>query len=471
MNRSLLLLFSLLFVTLQIQAQQTYLSRHYGGPGTIYLYNRMAGASGIDLSIKGENVDWDLTSNTDLNTIPNEIVRPSEAIDQFNFLTICSLGGLSFAQCFNVWNNTDQAVFTEDSLSLLGFSLSNIQRYHEKTNAFLKENFFGFTVDFGGTPTAAVLVYQNPDTVLRFPLEYTDHWSSSIQWGVDLSATGMNLQYLSNQTRTAEVDAWGTIYTPYDTFSNVIRLRAEILHQDTIVTDSFSAPVQLTQLEYMWFDTTYKLPVMLAQGLVNDSTEVITFIQYIYEATCPPHQWTLETDQDIYYLDSTGQVTVHFIINNGGADEYTWDFGDGTIDFTTDTTSHTYITTGEHSAAVSGCMTDCLPLNSCSFGIVDFEIIDTNSTSVVIVPGDVLGIKLFPNPAQEAIALMIPHELTTYQFEIIDLLGRIVERGNASPGLHRISTGQFSEGVYTLRLHRTHQGADEIAMVRFTVAH
>ncbi len=452
-------------------AQQSYQSKHYGGPGTIYLYNRIAGVLPVeDLTQTGPGLTWDLGEYTDLNTHPNQIVTPSSAIDQFTFLTICALSGISPLQCFSVWSNTDQALLLQDSITLLGLSLSNLQRYQEKSNARLLENFFGFTVDFEGTPTAAVIVYENADTILQFPVDYGDAWTSHIKWALDLSPTGMNIRYASDQSRTTTVDAWGTVMTPYDTFTNVIRVRSEILHQDTLFTDTINVPVEFRQVEYMWFDTMYKLPVLMATGVVTDTVEIINVVEYIYEATCPTPAWSVDAGQDIYYLDGTGSVTVDFVVTNDNADEFTWDFADGDIGITEGSTTHTYTLPGTYAVAVSGCMTNCLPINTCNFAIVDFEIVDT-TTSISILPGEELGIILYPNPVNNILTLEVPATLGEQQFQILDLTGRNCMNGYVPAGKSNIQTQGLADGIYIIKMYPARQKHGSAAIMRFVVTH
>ncbi len=473
MNRILLLtlLFATIYSTANVLAQQSYQSKHYGGPGTIYLYNRIAGVLPVaDLTETGPALTWDLGEFTDLNTHANQIVTPSSAFDQFTFLAICGFSGISPLECFSIWNNTDQALLLNDSLSLLGLSLKDLKRFQEKSNTRLLENFFGFTVDFEGTPTSAVIVYESPDTILLFPVEYEDNWNSRIKWGLDLAATGMNIQYSSTQSRITTVDAWGTVMTPYDTFTNVIRVRSEIHHQDTLFSDSITIPVDFRQVEYMWLDTMYKLPVLIATGIINDSIEIINVVEYIYEATCLTPTWSVDASENIYYLDDSGSVTVDFIVTNDNADEFTWDFADGEIATTEGSTTHTYTLPGNYAVAVSGCMTDCLPLNTCNFAIVDFEIVDS-TTSVTTIPGAELGILLYPNPVNNELMLDIPAALGELQFQIIDITGRHCLNGFLPGGKSSINTMRLEDGLYTIKMYPAHQKPVTAATMRFVVTH
>lgn len=451
-----------------VLSQQQYLSSDYGGPGTIYLYNRMTGNLPTqEVTASGTAVTWDLSAFAGLNTHVTQIVTPSQGIDQINYLTICALSGISFLECFTIWSQTDQALLSKDSLSLFGFTLVDLQRFQNKTSNLLLENFFGFTVDFGGSPTPAVIVYQNPDTIFHFPITYSDSWSSVIDWSLDLSAAGLPVRYSSRQTRTTEVDAWGTLLTPYDTFTNVVRTRSEILHQDTLYTDTLDVPVNITQVEYMWFDTSYKLPVMVANGIIVDTVEILSVVEYIYEATCPVAAWSVDTGSDIFYIDSTGSVTINFDITGSNANIYEWDFGDGTTATSDGNISHTYFIAGEYPVAVTGCMTNCLPLNSCSSQIIDFEIIDTVS-SIQIAQSANLGIKLYPNPVTDVITISIPEYFGSMNYQILDMTGRHAGQGVIEPGSSSISATRLQGGMYAIYLFNAGSN-HQVAVICFAV--
>jgi hypothetical protein len=436
-----------LFLFNHIQSQQSYKSGHYATPGTMYLYNRLTGLPPQQtITQAGAGITWDLTSNTELNTHLTEMVFPSQVIDQFTFFTICGLGGNSTLECITIWGNTQQALLSQDSLDLFGFSLQDLQRFQRKTNSYLLENFFGFNVDLGGLPTQAVIVYNDPDTILQFPVEYGNSWNSNIGWSIDLSITGQNIMYKSEQSRSAEVDAWGTIMTPYDTFKNVIRLRSEVVHVDTLYTDTINLPVNITQVEYLWFDTLYRLPVMIANGVVTDTAEIITVVEYIYEDTCDAPTWDLVIAADTFFTDVNGEVTVFFEITNSNANTYDWDFGDGTFETTEGSVSHTFTVAGNYSVGVTGCMTHCLPLNSCTSDIIDFEIL----TSIDAVPGEEIGITLFPNPVSDLLTVRMPSGFQGYEVFIIDIHGRLVHSALSITDQISFDCKALPEGVYTL---------------------
>ena len=454
-----------------IDAQQVYESRHYGTPGDVYLYNRFAsGFSNEGMTAAGANITWDMSTNLELNTHVNQIVEPGEGIDQFTFLTVCALSGLSSTDCFAAWNASDQCVELKDSLQLLDFTLYDLQRYQTKTNNLLLENFIGFKVDLTGLPTQAVIVYQNPDTTIQFPVVYGNAWTSQTHYGLDLNAAGQNILYNATQSRLTTIDGWGTLMTPYDTFVNVVRLRSDILRIDTIIQNNKDTTILVAdQVEFMWLDTNYTLPVMTANGIItpNDSI-IINALEYIYEATCPTPTWVADPGADTFYIGPSGDVTIIFNILNSNADTYSWDFGDGQFLESTGPVAHDYNVPGEYAMSVTGCMTNCLPMNSCSFQIIDFVIIDSTTTDITI-PGEDLGIKLYPNPVSDLVNMFIPEKLGTQQYQLFDIAGRIVKSGKIYAGSTTIEIEDLSEGVYTIQFQSSFGLNREVAIMRFMV--
>ncbi len=471
-TKKLLLPFGILLICFQmLTAQQEYKASDFGDPGDLYLYNRLPlGFSNQVVTQDGENVTWDLSTNLNLKTHINQVVEPGEGISQFTFLTVCSLSGLSTFDCLAVWNSTDQAVLLKDTLFLLDFELYNLQRYQSKVSNLLLENFIGFTVDLGGTVTQAVIVYQNPDTVLHFPIVYGNEWTSSTTYGLDLAPAGQNILYQAIQTRQTRIDGWGTLMTPYDTFENVVRLRSDIVRIDTIVQDGTDTITLIAdQVEYMWFDTAYSLPVMTANGMIglNDSI-IINALEYVYEATCPAPTWTVDPGATEFYLGENGTVTIDFNVLNPNANTYDWDFGDGQFGNSTGSISHEYSAPGEYAVAVFGCMTNCLPINSCSFQLIDFEIIDT-TTSVTHVDGKSLGITLYPNPVSDRLNLFIPSSLGDQQYAILDMTGGTVVSGITNSGNSSIDAMNIPNGIYTLQIKPVSNPDGRVAYVRVMV--
>ena len=430
------------------QAQQQYFAHHYGGPGTIYLYNSIFGFNQDSMLLQsGPGVTWDL-SITDPLTHTTRIVTKEQAIDYFTYLTICSFGGNDVFSCASIWNSTDQVWLNTDTLTLFQFSLTNSQRFQKRTNTQLLENFLGFTADIGGSSMNAVVVYSNPDTILHFPVTYGESFTSDIHWQIDLTPIGQNVQYQSHQTRATTIDAWGDVITPLQTFANAVRMRSVIHRDDILTSDTTMIPVNVTQVEYMWFDTSYKLPIMIANGVITDSSEVLTLIQYLWDKTCAVPTWSAAVGSDTYTIDSSGSVTVTFTIENSNADEYAWDWGDGQVDTTSGSTTHTYSQPGVYEVGLTACMTNCLPLNSCSYDILEFEIL----TGIETIPGEKAGIKIYPNPVGSQVNLFVPESVGKTKFSLMDINGKQVMSGALSIGTNSIISADLPGGMYAMQI-------------------
>ncbi len=447
--------FSLIFCAASVSqsaAQQVYQSQHYGGPGTQQLYSRhLVGFTNDDIISHGADATWDISALTASDLILSEIVTRDEAIDAFTFTALCSFGGINVFTCLNIWSNTQQAWLIQDTQSLVQFAITDLQRFQRKTPTLLLETFLGFTVDLGGSPTPVAIVYQAADTTLTFPMTYEDSLSSRIAWGLDLSATGQNIQYLSHQFRTSKVDGWGTLITPYDTLHDVLRVRAVISRNDTLTTDTLVLPVTLSQVEYTWYDTSYGIPVMIAAGFVTDSAEIINTVTYLVAAECPAPTWFASTQANEYYIDDTGAVLAGFSIAMSNAGVYSWDFDDGTIESSTDDISHIYTTPGIYNVVVTGCMTNCLPLNSCTEQTLTIEVIDSTSAVQLLNPKD-YGIRIYPNPAHSDITLDIPLSFGELDFQLLDIHGKVILTGPANTGVNRIDITPMTSGLYLMRI-------------------
>ena len=436
-----------------VSAQQTYGSQHYGGPGTQQLYStHLTGFTNDEIIAHGADTVWNVSNLIATDLILSEIVARDEAMDGFTFLTMCQLSELmgGFA-CLTIYANTQQAWSMQGSQTILQFELNNLRRFQRKTQTQLLETFLGFTVDLGGAPTTFAVIYNMSDTVLTFPMMYDDSLSSRISWSINLAAIGQNVQYHSHQHRTTKVDGWGTLITPYDTLRGVLRVRSVIAHQDTIVTDTLTLPVMLNQVEYTWYDTSYGVPVMIANGIIVDSIDNIGSVSYLVEAICVAPDWTVSTDASVYFIDDTGSATVEFYPDSLNADIFTWDFGDGLTETSTGNISHVYLSPGEYTITVTGCLTNCLPLNTCTMQTVSIEVIDTTSAVFWSNPeGD--GIRIYPNPSNTNITLDIPMSIGVSAYQVLDMHGKSVLNGNANPGLNNVTITQIPSGLYLIQL-------------------
>ncbi len=432
--------------------QQVYTSADYGGPGTQYLYSRhLAGFTTDQIIIGGADITWDVRNLPATTLDVSQIVPKDQVIDALSFSLLCSLGGIHPFSCLSIYNNTQQAWLQTDTQTLIQFNISDLKRFQRKTQQQLLETFFGFTIDLNGSPFTAVVVYHSPDTILQFPVMYGDTLSSHITWNLDLSPTGQNIQYASHQQRTTKVDGWGTLMTPYDTLNGVLRIRSVISRMDTLSTDTLNVPLNVSQIEYTWYDTAYGLPVMIANGLLLDTIETLNTVSYLVDAHCADPTWTVTTDTTVYAADSSGMALVDFTVGQSNADIYSWNFGDGTIDTSTGDISHVFPGPGIYPVVVTGCMTNCLPLNSCTTQTITIEVRDTTSAVQFLDPA-YAGIHIYPNPAQTLVSVDVADISSGLKYQLLDVYGRTVGSGILDRGMNEISVADQASGLYFIQL-------------------
>lgn len=147
------------------------------------------------------------------------------------------------------------------SIGIQGFSLDDLFDYY-KSNSTGYRN-VGFGANLNGLPTS---VQRDPvDWIYRFPMNYGDTDSSASHFQVSVPMLGF---YGQEQMRRNEVDGWGTLILPADTFQ-VLRVKSRIARTDTIYISQFGFGLSIPEpetIEYKW----------IAQGMDEPVLQVIT---------------------------------------------------------------------------------------------------------------------------------------------------------------------------------------------------
>ncbi|MCB9184031.1 MAG: T9SS type A sorting domain-containing protein [Flavobacteriales bacterium] len=127
----------------------------------------------------------------------------------------------------------------------------------------------GFGANVNGVPTS---VRRTPiDWVYRFPLNYGD---------MDTSASAFTLtvptffSFTQQQTRYNEVDGWGTLYLPADTFE-VLRVKSTLMRTDSIYIEQFGTGFTIPEpesIEYKWLAAGMDEPVLQINTTAGQAT-------------------------------------------------------------------------------------------------------------------------------------------------------------------------------------------------------
>lgn len=219
-----------------------------------------------DQTLTGANYNWDFSFLTP------SLQRYEKFDSPFTFTT-------PFNILFSVLNTTyGRDNYTITSIPVPGITFDAAYDFYKKSSGSLRQNGAGYTIS--GIPLP--FLYNNADTVYRFPIDYLN--TDSCNYKFALPTIGV-LPFYYGQTghRVNVVDGWGTITTPYGTFS-ALRLKSTISAIDTVYIDTlgfgFNIPRPLA-IEYKWLAAGMKVPVLQINTSVFGATETITQVTYI----------------------------------------------------------------------------------------------------------------------------------------------------------------------------------------------
>ncbi len=135
-----------------------------------------------------------------------------------------------------------------------------------------RNNTNGFSnLGFGGVLQGFPLVgkYDKPDVLYKFPLTYGTEYTDSVN--LNFSFIGF-FETNTNQRRTCNVDAYGTLETDYGTYE-VIRLVSDVKGVQSFSGDSGQQSIDFHSRTYEWIAKGIGVPVLTLNGTVGDRRE------------------------------------------------------------------------------------------------------------------------------------------------------------------------------------------------------
>jgi hypothetical protein len=291
-------------------------------------------------------------------------------------------------------------------------------------------NDLGFATTLMGIPVP--VKYDNPDRYYAFPVTPGSAWSSSSSAGISLPGMGA---FYTSRDRTGEMDGWGTLTTPYGTFS-VVRVKSHLVETDSMYIDSLGAGVPVVRdiTQYKWLGKGFGVPLLEVdrEGLIStayyrDSVRQV-FSQMTVDigpdtSVCPGQVLTL-----------TAQVTGAVL-----PVRYVWSTLDTTqsITVTVDTTMTLRIVAID---AVNNFAFDQATINASCPGIFEKK----------HSPLDI-----FPNPSNGVFYIRKPFTGSDFHLEVTAPDGRIIVSTTTvetRENLVRIDLSGCSPGIYLIRI-------------------
>ncbi len=319
----------------QLIAQPSYTIKDYAGLQQPQLMSNANQLSLLiyDFSETGENFQWDfyltgISSQESLEYIGSDASGYKES-----FLITCVLQGNDPITCSGLWDQLAQRAIRnfKDTLSFSGISLSNMTDIYSTSGNILSLNMRGMSVDMGtGALLPLAVPFEDPESIYEFPLTYGKSWTDQSRFVIDLRPLGQDFVYITNTSREAEVDGWGSLRTPFRDFDEVIRLKTTVNYEDSLIMgDDIMAIDRPQEIIYEWFSPEFGFPVYKAVstdilGLpVNSSAQFADSLRCLEPSAIfafyPPLPQISE-EQD--------SVEVNFYNLSNNADVYHWNFGD-----------------------------------------------------------------------------------------------------------------------------------------------
>ena len=301
------------------------------------------------------------------------------------------------------------------NLPIPGFPISDSYTFYNNISTGFSD--VGNASKVGGIPLA--LRYDVPDLWYPFPLSPGMTWSSSSFAELSIPS----LAYISNaRTRSSIADGWGTLITPFGTFST-IRVKSDLVQRDSIAMDTMGINLPFTRsiTQYKWLAPGEGIPVLQ----VNVELGMVSAIyRDVYRPDLNPMTVDLGPDTSVL----KGQpITLTAAVTNG-APPYTYVWSNFATTPSVTLVIDSTITTG---VAVFDA------LNNIAFDMI--------TISVKYAPGineNPIGrLHIEPNPARGDFKVTLPGNLRSGNLIIRDLTGRQVftapfDNVNGSLGIH-----------------------------------
>ena len=207
----------------------------------------------VDFTTTGADVTWDFSTLT----IDNQ------KIDTFYNVSSASL---TYQIVYNNWitepdydseyyNTTDELSFD----GIPGLSLDALVEFTKYPGGEVQKVGWGMNIGGVELPAKATEI----DTEYDLPLDFGNTWTSTYFVDIDLNPA-YNAIFRRHQDRSAEVDGWGTLITPFGTF-DVIRIKADLSYDDSLYIGDFDIWTALPtpdRHEYTWWTNGQKVPMM-----------------------------------------------------------------------------------------------------------------------------------------------------------------------------------------------------------------
>jgi PKD repeat protein len=343
-----------------------------------------------------------------------------------------------------------------DTLALGGTNLYDVYDFFNNNSSEFAKDYRAASVPLGFGNFNIAPSYSDKDEIYQFPLNYLDRDSSSFNF--TFNNPFPPAYYSSSGYRINEVDAWGTLKTPFGTF-NCLRVITDVVAYDTVSFSGNNFGINSHTREYKWLTTQFGIPAMIVSGNVVAGAFIPTNVQYRDSVRNVP---SIFAPVALFTADSTvASIGDTVTLNNNSISlspsTYQWNITPSTHQFTNGTNANTMSPELTFSAN----------------GFYDIQLIITNSEgSDTLLRNSYVEIKnftslneliendqlfsIYPNPQKigETLVVTKKHSVKVTSLELLDINGRLVRQIENSFNGNKIliSTNELKSGQYLIRI-------------------
>ncbi|HET9502827.1 MAG TPA: T9SS type A sorting domain-containing protein [Hymenobacter sp.] len=235
------------------------------------------------LTLNGANKTWNYAG----------LVATAQRVARYN--NVSSATGFALQFTFNnafLSPDTKASVVAPENTPLpagVGIPISDPLAFYNTTSADFRS--VGYAATYLGTGVPVTYATKaRQDIIYRLPVAYgnaPDVSNSLISTPAALASTGF---FSQQRQRTNQIDAWGTLTTPFGTFQTVRVVSKLIDHDSLAIGGTAGQGLTLpTRREYKWLAKTIHVPVLAIITTEVAGQEVITSVEYrdIYRRFVP----------------------------------------------------------------------------------------------------------------------------------------------------------------------------------------
>jgi hypothetical protein len=219
---------------------------------------RTTNAGNVSLALTGAGVTWDYSTLT----------LGAEGADTAVTVASTPLAyQLFFNNAFLYPDHAANFALKGVEFGFQAFSFEDVYDYFKRNAAGYRN--VGFGANLNGIPTSIRRV--PVDYIHRFPMNFGDMDTSFSSFNVNVPTIGY---YKQDQTRFNNVDGWGTLILPGNTFE-VLRVRSVLQQRDSIYVDQFGfgfATNRPQTVEYKWLAQGMDVPVLIVTTVAGQPT-------------------------------------------------------------------------------------------------------------------------------------------------------------------------------------------------------